>query len=103
MSTWPTPQQALALEHYLQAQGLAGKGPLTLTPLTGGQSNPTFRLSSGEQQYVLRKKPPGQLIASAHAIDREHRVMKALENSAVPVPRCGVTAKTRRSLARLFT
>jgi aminoglycoside phosphotransferase (APT) family kinase protein len=86
MSAWPSPQQALALEHHLQAQGLAGKGPLTLTPLTGGQSNPTFRLSAGEQQYVLRKKPPGELIASAHAIDREFRVMKALEGSGVPVP-----------------
>ena len=76
-----------ALVQYLQAQGLAGNGPLTLSPLSGGQSNPTFRLSTGERHYVLRKKPIGQLIASAHAIDREYRVMKALQSSDVPVPR----------------
>ena len=81
----PLPMEALA--HYLQTQGLTGNGPLTLSPLSGGQSNPTFRLSTGERHYVLRKKPPGQLIASAHAIDREYRVMKALQGSSVPVPR----------------
>ena len=76
-----------ALAHYLQAQGLTGNGPLSLSPLSGGQSNPTFRLSTGDRHFVLRKKPPGQLIASAHAIDREYRVMKALQGSSVPVPR----------------
>ena len=76
-----------ALAHYLQAQGLTGNGPLSLSPLSGGQSNPTFRLSTGDRHYVLRKKPPGHLIASAHAIDREYRVMKALQGSSVPVPR----------------
>ena len=76
-----------ALAQYLQAQGLTGNGPPTLSPLSGGQSNPTFRLSTGDRHYVLRKKPPGQLIASAHAIDREYRVMKALQGSDVPVPR----------------
>lgn len=81
----PLPMDALA--HYLQAQGLTGNGPLTLSPLSGGQSNPTFRLSTGDRHYVLRKKPPGQLIASAHAIDREYLVMKALQGSDVPVPR----------------
>jgi len=84
------PQASLpieALAHYLQTQGLAGNGSLTLSPLSGGQSNPTFRLSTGNRHYVLRKKPPGQLVASAHAIDREYRVMKALQGSGVPVPR----------------
>ena len=81
----PLPMEALA--QYLQAQGLTGNGPLTLSPLSGGQSNPTFRLSAGDHHYVLRKKPPGQLIASAHAIDREYRVMKALRGGDVPVPR----------------
>lgn len=81
----PLPVKALA--RYLKAQGLVGNERLTLCPLPGGQSNPTFRFKSGSHQYVLRKKPPGQLIASAHAIDREYRVMKALQNSGVPVPR----------------
>jgi len=59
--------------------------------IRGGASNPTFRLitqsPSGEKRYVLRKKPPGQLLASAHQVDREYRVMKALEGTGVPVPR----------------
>ena len=52
----------------------------------GGQSNPTFLLRSGASRYVLRRKPPGQLLKSAHAVDREHRVMQALAPTAVPVP-----------------
>jgi len=54
----------------------------------GGASNPTFLLSTdgGRNRYVLRKKPPGQLLSSAHQVDREYRVMKALEGSGVPVP-----------------
>jgi acyl-CoA dehydrogenase len=56
-------------------------------PWSGGQSNPTYRLQCGRAQYVLRKKPAGTLVASAHAIDREYRVMKALSGTNVPVPR----------------
>lgn len=59
--------------------------------IKGGASNPTYKLTtqgpSGPLGYVLRKKPPGQLLASAHQVDREYRVMKALENTGVPVPR----------------
>ncbi len=59
---------------------------LEIRPLTGGQSNPTWLLDDGTRRIVLRKKPSGTLIASAHAIDREYRVMRALRDSAVPVP-----------------
>lgn len=77
-----------ALAGYLRAQGLAGREPLQLSVLAGGQSNPTFRVQAGAgRDYVLRKKPAGALLASAHAIDREYRVMKALAGSGVPVPR----------------
>ena len=77
-----------ALTAYLRAQGLAGDEPLKVSVLAGGQSNPTFRIDAGgDRQYVLRKKPPGTLIASAHAIDREFRVMKALAGTGVPVPK----------------
>ncbi|TFI42951.1 phosphotransferase family protein [Diaphorobacter sp. DS2] len=77
-----------ALGDYLRAQGLTGAGPITATVLAGGQSNPTYRLTTDDgRQYVLRKKPDGPLIASAHAIDREYRVMRALQDTAVPVPR----------------
>ncbi len=58
-----------------------------VTQFAGGQSNPTFHLAYGDAEYVLRKKPPGALLPSAHAIDREYRVLAALYGSAVPVPR----------------
>ena len=51
-----------------------------------GQSNPTYKLTSGGRHYVLRAKPPGNLLKSAHAVDREFRVMKALTETDVPVP-----------------
>ncbi len=69
-------------------QHVAGfRPPLTVTPLSGGQSNPTFLLSTPGASYVLRRKPFGTLLPSAHAIEREHRVMQALSGTAVPVPR----------------
>ena len=60
---------------------------LRVEQFKGGQSNPTFRLSSGGRHYVLRRKPPGTLLPSAHAVDREFRLMRALQGSPVPVPR----------------
>lgn len=75
------------LERYLadRIPGLAG--PLTVEQFKGGQSNPTFRLRAGERSYVLRRKPPGKLLPSAHAVDREYRVITALAATDVPVPR----------------
>ena len=72
---------------YLQSQGLGDGGEMQLRQLSGGQSNPTYVLTSGGWQCVLRTKPPGPLLPSAHAIDREYRVMRALQDAAVPVPR----------------
>lgn len=66
-------------------EGLAG--PVTVRQFKGGQSNPTYWLSDGERAFVLRKKPPGKLLPSAHAVDREYRVMKALGGTDVPVAR----------------
>ena len=62
-------------------------GPMEITALSGGQSNPTFRLSTPGADYVLRRKPMGVLLASAHQVDREFRVISALAGSDVPVPR----------------
>lgn len=76
-----------ALAEYLQANIADYQGPLTISQFEGGQSNPTFLLESGNRRYVLRKQPPGELLPSAHQVDREYRVMKALEGSAVPVPK----------------
>jgi len=80
-----TPPFQESLGKYLNALGLC-KGAIELSQLTGGQSNPTFKIGDGNSYYVLRKKPGGILLPSAHAVDREHRVMKALESTDVPVP-----------------
>jgi len=53
----------------------------------GGQSNPTFMIENAGQKYVMRKKPPGKLLKSAHAVDREYRIMSALQDTDVPVPK----------------
>ena len=75
-----------ALAALMRAQGLSSTDALVIARLTGGQSNPTFRVTAGSERYVLRKQPPGPLLPSAHAIDREYRVMAALRESGVPVP-----------------
>ena len=66
---------------------LGGTARLQLERTQGGMSNPTYFLKRGDWQAVLRKQPAGKLMPSAHAIDREYRVMKALQDSDVPVPR----------------
>ena len=63
------------------------RGPIEVRQFHGGASNPTFLVSGGGQRLVLRKKPPGQLLASAHQVDREHRVMAALGSVGFPVPK----------------
>ena len=63
------------------------EGPLTVRQFRGGQSNPTYRLSTPMADYVLRRKPPGVLLPSAHAVDREFRVISALELIGFPVAR----------------
>ena len=82
-----SPERQAQLQAWLQAQGYIGSTSIEVTRLTGGQSNPTYLLSSGDQQWVLRKQPDGPLLKSAHAIDREYRVIAALRDSTVPVPR----------------
>jgi aminoglycoside phosphotransferase (APT) family kinase protein len=77
-----------ALARYLAGRlpGFDGTG-LAVHQFQGGQSNPTFHLTTPRGAYVLRKKPPGKLLPSAHAVEREYRAMQALADSAVPVPR----------------
>ncbi|WP_332770288.1 phosphotransferase family protein [Phenylobacterium sp.] len=62
------------------------EGPLSLRQFEGGQSNPTYLLTTPRRKYVLRRKPPGVLLKSAHAVDREFRVMRALWETGFPVP-----------------
>jgi len=76
-----------SLTRYLVANMEGFQAPCKIEQFEGGQSNPTFLLETANQTYVVRKKPPGKLLPSAHAVEREYRVMKALENTDVPVCR----------------
>ena len=75
------------LERYLRQHVEGFSGPLEAEQFKGGQSNPTFMLKAGGRRYVLRRKPPGKLLPSAHAVDREYRVITALRETDVPVAR----------------
>jgi aminoglycoside phosphotransferase (APT) family kinase protein len=77
-----------ALDFMLPAALAEAEPPFALRQFQGGQSNPTFLLSdSAGHRYVLRKKPPGAILPSAHAVEREYAVMQALGPTAVPVPK----------------
>ncbi len=75
-----------ALKRYLDANVPALSKLTNVRKFSGGQSNPTFLLETDAGPFVLRKQPPGKLLKSAHAVDREYRVMTALANTDVPVP-----------------
>jgi aminoglycoside phosphotransferase (APT) family kinase protein len=75
------------LEQYLTGRIRGFRGPLLVRQYEGGQSNPTYHLRSDGGDYVLRRKPPGKLLPSAHLIEREYRVLAALADTDVPVPR----------------
>jgi aminoglycoside phosphotransferase (APT) family kinase protein len=74
-----------ALERYMRSNVESFGGPLEVEQFKGGQSNPTFLLRTPKWRYVLRRKPPGKLLPSAHAVDREYRVITALHETEVPV------------------
>jgi aminoglycoside phosphotransferase (APT) family kinase protein len=76
-----------ALAGYMARHVEGFRGPLEVEQFKGGQSNPTFRLRAASGEYVMRRKPPGKLLPSAHAVDREYRVITALGKTPVPVPR----------------
>ncbi len=85
----PTPAQhsfdTQRLSAWMQAHIAGFSGPIEVQQFAGGQSNPTFLVQSPARRYVLRRKPPGKLLPSAHAVDREFRVLAALEGTPVPV------------------
>jgi len=74
-----------SLERYLAPNVAGFGGPLTVRQFKGGQSNPTYLLETPQRRYVLRRKPPGKLLPSAHAVDREYRVIHALHAQGFPV------------------
>jgi len=76
-----------ALEAWLEANVAGYGGPLSVEQFKGGQSNPTYKLVTPGGQYVLRRKPPGKLLPSAHAVDREFKVMAALGEQGFPAPK----------------
>jgi aminoglycoside phosphotransferase (APT) family kinase protein len=78
------------------------EGPLLAEKFAGGQSNPTFKLTAGDNRYVLRRKPPGELLKSAHAVDREFTVISALYPTEVPVPKPIVLCEDESIIGSMF-
>jgi aminoglycoside phosphotransferase (APT) family kinase protein len=79
------PIDSATLATWLRAHVDTRIGDLVVEQYQGGQSNPTYRVTAGDRRYVVRRKPPGKLLPSAHAVDREFRVMSALAGTGVPV------------------
>ncbi len=90
----------LALYMREHVEGFSGS--LEVEQFRGGQSNPTFRLTAGGKRYVLRRKPPGKLLPSAHAVDREYRVITALKGSEVPVARTYCLCEDESVIGTMF-
>ena len=93
-----------ALSAWLTDRVEGFAGPLSVAQFKGGQSNPTYQLSTPGASYVMRSKPApvAQLLPSAHAIEREFRVMQALADSAVPVPRMLALCEDEAVIGRAF-
>jgi aminoglycoside phosphotransferase (APT) family kinase protein len=91
-----------ALERYLSEHVDGFRGPLRVKQFRGGQSNPTYLVEAGNGKYVLRRKPPGKLLPSAHAVDREYRVMTALGATEVPVPRTVCLCEDTNVIGTMF-
>ncbi len=87
---------------YLSAHIEGFKGPMTVRQFKGGQSNPTYQLITPEHKYVLRRKPPGLLLKSAHAVDREFRVISALNKVDFPVPRAHILCEDESVIGTMF-
>ena len=90
------------LGSYLEQQVEGFRGPLSVHKFANGQSNPTFRLDAASGTYVLRRQPPGKLLKSAHAVDREFRVMRALQGTPVPVPDALHLCEDRELIGSMF-
>jgi len=78
------------------------EGPLVVEEFKGGQSNPTYLVKTQKQSYVLRRKPPGKLLKSAHAVDREYRVITALNGTGVPVPKTYALCEDEEVVGTVF-
>ncbi len=90
------------LEEYMASHVDSFRGPLKVSQFRGGQSNPTYLLEAESGRYVLRRKPPGKLLKSAHAVDREYRVISALYGADFPVPRPYVLSEDDEIIGTMF-
>lgn len=98
----PLEFDAERLDRFLRASIPDLHGPMALERIAGGQSNPTFFVSYETRQLVLRKQPPGELLPSAHAIDREYRVIGALKKAGVLVPTVVLYCEDREVIGTPF-
>ena len=94
--------EAERLDAYLKSAVPGYRGPLTIQQFDGGQSNLTYRINTPGANYVLRRKPPGVLLKSAHAVDREFRVMSALFRQGFPVPEPLVLCEDESVVGTMF-
>ena len=88
------------LDGWMRAHVDGYAGPLTVLQFKGGQSNPTYRLDTSGRSYVMRRKPFGKLLPSAHAVDREFRVIAALSKQGFPVAKAYALCTDDAGLAR---
>ncbi|WP_353539686.1 phosphotransferase family protein [Colwellia sp. KU-HH00111] len=96
------PMDINKLTNYLEQQVEGFQGPITLEKFSGGQSNPTYKVTTQSGTYVLRKQPSGQLLKSAHAVDREYNVLNALKNTPVPVAKVFHLCEDKRIIGSMF-
>ena len=92
----------LRLDGYLQSRLPNFEGINSIKQFKGGQSNPTFLIKSVNKNYVLRRKPPGNLLKSAHAVDREYKIIKALKKVHFPVPETHILCTDESVIGTIF-
>ena len=90
------------LEHWLNLNVKNFKGPMNLKKIEGGQSNPTYLITTDDKKYVLRSKPAGVLLNSAHAVDREFRIISSLKETNVPVPKAFALCEDTKIIGTIF-
>ena len=91
-----------ALNNFLSSQDMGISQILDYKQFKGGQSNPTYLLDSENNQYVLRRKPPGKLLKSAHAVDREYKVLTGLNSTNVPTPKTIILCEDESIIGTAF-
>src|SRR4051812_38154556 len=91
-----------ALDRWMRANVAGYAGPLEVRQFKGGQSNPTYQLITPTKKYVLRRKPPGKLLPSAHAVDREFRIISALHPTGFPVAKPYLLCEDESVIGTMF-